>query len=205
MHALRAFDEAPLDYILPENLPVMLGVRDGAIAATLASSRLLRPAINRRIRSELPPLPDAFPSANDRLLAELALESAAELDQLCRVMSVLINRRAILATTSGAVLREIVAWCGDQALIFSLHDARFPDFLEFEVLSVASHELLDAYALRLKAHLLGTLPPAYRKRLELRLASEQLCEPLTFVPGDPDEACFMEYVALARRYRDAKN
>ena len=87
----------------------------------------------------------------------------------------------------------------------SLHDARVPDFVKFEVLSVASHELLDAYALRLKAHLLGALPPAYRKRLELRLAPEELCEPLAFAPGDPDEACFMECVAMARRYRDAKD
>ncbi|GEM_PF-2822191 len=204
MHPLCAFDEAPLQHVAPANMARALGLRDAGIAARIASSRLLAAEAGGRILSALPPAPAALPPARAQLFAELAMAAPEALSALCRVMTVLINHKAILATTSGAALTEIVDWCGSRALVLGLREARLPAFGEFRVLSTASGELLDLYARKVKAHLIGVLPPAYRERLKLRLVPEELLEPLSFAPGDPDEACFLRYVALAREHGNAQ-
>ena len=204
MHPLRVFDEAPLDHILPANLPEALGVRDLGLAAKLASSRLLRSEVNQRILIRLPAAPKTLSPASAAFFANLVMESAESLARLCRVTAVLINHKSILATTSGAVLTEIAAWCGDQALILELPDIRFPAFEALQVLNHASAEALESYSLNVRGRLIGVLPPAYRARLKLRLAPEDFPEPLAFAPGDPDEGCFLRYVALAREHCNAK-
>lgn len=204
MPSLCAFDEAPLAHVLSGNLPAALGLQNGQIALKLAASRFLRPALEARILSALPELPNDLTAENAHLFAAVAMESAEGLDRLCCVMTVLINHKAILGVTSGPMLTEIAAWCGSRALILGLRDASFPAFANFHVLNVASLDALEQYAADVKAHLVGVLPQAYRERLKLRLAPAELCEPRTFSAGEPDEACFLAYAALARGYLNAE-
>ena len=198
------FDAAPLEYILPDKLPTALGLQNAGIAASLASCRFLRAAVSRRVLSALPALPEELPQARVLLFAELTVKSPEELSELCRVMTIMMNHKSILATTSGVVLREIASWCGDQALLLSLDKTRFPIFASLQVLDTASCELLALYEQKVRGLLFGVLPHAHRQRLELRLRQSDLCEPVAFAPDDPDEAFFLRYLTLALEYCDAK-
>jgi len=199
-----AFDEAPLDHIPSENLSAVLGLRNTTIAAKLASSCLLRPAVNHKILSELPALPGELPQATALLCADLLTKDAEKLADLCRITTIMINHKVILCTTSGAVLRDIASWCGEQALLLSLAEKRFPAFKNMQVLNVASRDLLEIYKQKVEGLLLGFLPPAYLERLKLQLKPGELSEPVAFAPDDPDKECFLRYAALAREYSDAR-
>lgn len=205
MQKHSALDEALFEHIPPENLPAALGLKDASLAARLASSPLLKKQIRARVLSSLPPLPHALPSESAELFAELSTTTADTLERLCRVMTILINHRAILATTSGAVLTQIADWCGGRALILGLRDRRFPAFANFRVLKTVSSAELELFAQTVKGYLIGILPPAYRARLKLRLAPADFAEPLSFAPGDPDAVCFLRYALMAWECRHAED
>lgn len=205
MQPHAALDEALFDHILPENLPAALTLKDAGLAERLASSRLLKESVRARVLSSLPALPEALPAESAELFAELSMTTADALERLCRVMAVLINHRAILATTSGAVLTQIAAWCGGRALILGLQDRSFPVFANFHVLKTVSSGELELYAQTVKDHLVGLLPPAYRARLKLRLAPADFPEPRAFAPGDPDAVYFLRYAIMARECRHAED
>ncbi len=204
MHPLCAFDEAPLQHVAPANIARALGLNDAGIAARITTSRLLAKEASQRILSTLPSAPAAMPPAHAQLFSQLTMVSSETLSALSRIMTVLINYKAILATTCGATLTEIVDWCGSRTLIMSLCNVHPPTFRAFHILSAASGELLEFYSRKVKGHLIGILPPAYRERLKLRLLSEELLEPLSFLTDDPDEICFLRYVALAQEYTNAQ-
>ena len=204
MKPICPFDEAPLDCILPERLPEVLGLRDAFIAAKLASSRFLKPAINLRIRSAMTAIPSGLSEERRLLLDDLLMRDPEELADFCRVLSVMINHRAILRIARGSMLREIASWCGDEALLMSLAGAKFPNFVNMKVLDTASRDLLESYALETKARLFGLMPDAYLGRLKLRLPPSLVSEPVAFAPDDPDEATFLHHVVQAREYCDGR-
>ncbi|WP_173932931.1 hypothetical protein [Chelativorans sp. Marseille-P2723] len=202
MHPHCSFDETPLDHIMPDNLPAVLGLRDAQIAARLTNIRLLGPMLNKQILRKLPPFTESR-AETLRLFAYLMDEELESLNRLCRIMAVMINHKAIRMATSGTLLSGIASWCEDQALIRGLGDSRFPSFENLHVLTAVSADALEEYATMLKAYLIGMLPPACRERLLLKYPPGAFPEPRTFAASDPDEACILRYLMLAREHRDA--
>ena len=205
MSAHKAFDKDPLTHILPENLPIALGLKSPGIAERLVTSQLLQRPVQLRIVSALPVPPKKLPQDLAELSSELLMADANALDELCRTMTLLINHRAILATTSGRLLTQIADWCGGRALILSLRERDFPAFARLATLREVPVDALETYALKVKALLIGLLPAAYQERMRLRMSTAAFPEPMPFAPGDPDKACFLSYAAMAREYIHAQD
>ncbi|WP_273795018.1 hypothetical protein [Brucella intermedia] len=125
------------------------------------------------------------------------MSSSSEREALSRIMSVLINHKAVLCVTSGETLRRILEWCANDAILDIVRGTPLPQFTQLQVISDATEESLELYAAKINAYLINVLPSAYRQRLLARYAVESSPSMLDFPSGVSDRDAFLETATIA--------
>ncbi|MCP1846093.1 hypothetical protein ACVIHI_009128 [Bradyrhizobium sp. USDA 4524] len=192
------FDAAPSSHIAVSQVQNLLNIRSRRIAAQILSNDFLRAVLHDRLYPQLEPLPQDTPPASAALFNLIVTGPDALLEDLSRKMALLINHQAVFGTTDGAILEQIIDWCGRKDLIDIVRrQDGLPVFQGFGVFTSVTLEALDLYAQKVRQYLFGILPCAYAQRFRLRFAAEDLPPIATFAPDDPDSTTFLEYALSA--------
>ncbi|WP_424978275.1 hypothetical protein [Leisingera sp. S232] len=186
----------PSEFVAPEQFQALTGMNNPMLADAMWQTAVLRLSIDDFLRESLLPLP-SLPSDVAGIYEKIAFSSQEELMSLARVLSVLINFAAVVATTDSKRLNAVVEWCGNAGLLDLLRNRKLPEFKSFPVLSSLSIDMLELYASHILVHLIGVLPEGYRQRLLLRYPPGTYSAERAFADDDPDRLVFDKYLQLA--------
>lgn len=208
MMCVCEFDVAPSKYIDIEQAKRLLNVRRSDLAEMIIENKFLKKEIDLRLRTFLEPIPKNIPAIQAKLFNHITMGSDDLLSSLSYTMAILINHKAILGATDGKILKEIIRWCGRKDLIEIIRRDGVPAFQRFAVLSNATSETLNRYALEMQQYLFGLLPSSYAQRLLLRFPLDSAPSVAFFEMDDPDRATFVDCAvranSLVSRERSAR-
>ncbi|WP_181409875.1 hypothetical protein [Martelella alba] len=174
----------------PAVLARVTGVKQPEILSALAASRFLKDALTDRINSQLPPLPDNIPDAQERNYILLSSLSAEQFHCAARRITLLICRQAVLKTTAGQQLKMLSEWVGDAGFLRQVVRSHSAAPQAISPLSDLDSDLLDSFDQLVLSYLLGLLHPAHRARFIMQLDEDDL--PDAEMLGDADRKRLLE-------------
>ena len=193
---LARMSARPSDFVAPERFQVFTGISNPLLANSLWQTAVLRPSIDDFLREKLLPLPSLLGDIAS-IYEKITFSSQNELISLTRVLSVLINFAAVVATTEGKRLKAVVDWCGIAGVLDVVRNGKLPKFKSFPVLPSISIDMLELHASHILLYVIGALPSGYRQRLLLRFPSGTFSADRAFSADDPDRFVFVKYLQLA--------
>lgn len=186
----RFQDTNPLDWVSPQRLGQILGIRNLQTVNCLCGCKLIVPEIDRKLVEFLEPLPDL--SDDIGALFQLLMNGELDrLDTLCRQWAVLLRYRFVAAITDGALFEQILDWSGDPALLSHMHKIGPIEIDGLEAAPGLSVEDLDSTKQNVLGLLLGLMPSPCLQRMRLRGLVEEDAGTIPFRGSTPQKEQFV--------------
>jgi hypothetical protein len=157
----------PMQAIVPEQFRRTMGLVDGDIAHALLRNPSLEGLLADKIRTKIDPKVQNAEPLHD-IYTEIVLRQQSGLESILKPIALVLNRRALLDTTDGSTISQVLEWAATPDLESKLREDRGFEFEAVQLVPSFSVDLLKLYVRALQPFLLGVLPEPYFARFMLR-------------------------------------
>ena len=175
----------PMETIVPSQFQRILGLQNADIAQALMNNPSLEEMLNNTLKAKIKTKPKPARQLHD-IFTEIVLRQPHGLDHILKPVAVVLNRRALLETTDGTSIAEVLEWVGTPGLAPVMRQDHGFDFKAVQQVPSFTVALLKLYAQALEPVLLGVLPDQYFAYIQLRCEAASAPHRETLALGSED-------------------